>query len=113
MDDSDPIENRTERLHTLRDDDPVAWAICYGRRGIGTISQFLDITPAQAQTELDRLLNNKEVRRVKFKRGYSYVPNSLELRRLAKRAWKLRQDQKRHEAEHAALGDGSGWPDEE
>lgn len=94
MDESDPIEARTERLHALKDDDPVAWAICYGHRGLLTLSTFLEWPEDQVQNELNRLVKAKAVKRVKFHRGYSYMPESLEMKRLAKRAWKLKREQK-------------------
>jgi Mn-dependent DtxR family transcriptional regulator len=92
MDESDPLEARTQRLHDLRTTDPVAWAICNGKTGVGTISDFLNWSTTHVQAELNRLHKAKEVTRKKYYRGYAYRPASLELKRLARRAWKLRQE---------------------
>lgn len=92
MDTSDPLESRNLRLHNLRTTDPVAWALCNGYRGPSTIAKLLNKTRDQVQTDLDRLVKAKEVKATKYYRGYSYRPHSQELKRLARRAWKLRQE---------------------
>lgn len=89
MDESDPIEARTQRLHTLQTTNPIAWAICQGYRGPTTISKFLDLPLDQVQTELNRLLKQKQVKRKKYYRGYTYTPISTELKRLSRRAYAL------------------------
>lgn len=91
MDESDPIPARTQRLHDLAITDPVAWAICQGKRGITTISAHLGMPRTQVQAELDRLLKEKEVTKKKFYRGYTYMPASREMKRLARRARALRR----------------------
>lgn len=93
MDESDPIEARTKRLHTLKDADPVAWAITQGKRGALSISDFLGKDRDWVQVELDRLVKTKEVKRVTFKKTYAYRPNSRELKRLARRAYTLRREE--------------------
>lgn len=95
MDDSDPLEARTARLKALRKTNPIAWAICQGKQGVTTIAAYLDLPQAQVQTELDRLLKAKEVSRKKYYRGYTYQPRSLELKRLARRAWAIKRERQR------------------
>lgn len=102
MDESDPIEARTTRLNALQDTDPVAWAVCNGHRGPGRISLFLNITPEQAQKELDRLVEAKELKAGKYKGKVSYKPASTEMKRLARRSYALR-NQARTQAREAKL----------
>lgn len=104
MDDSDPIEARTERLNALRTTNPVAWAICHGKRGAGTISAFLKMPKEQVETELKRLVKTKQVRRIKYGRGYNHRPHSQELKRLARRAWAIEKQEAANEY---------GWEDGE
>lgn len=99
MDELDPIEDRNLRLENLRTSDPVAWAICWGYRGLGTIAKFLDMTPDEVQTELNRLVKAKEVIKVKYLRGVSHRPHSQEMKRLARRAWAMKQETDRREYE--------------
>jgi hypothetical protein len=94
MDADDPIEARNTRLLALRTTDPVAWAICQGRRGGRSIAEFLELDRDEVQAALDRLVKDKEVKRVTFKRSYAYRPHSRELKRLARRAYALRKENK-------------------
>jgi hypothetical protein len=93
MDDNDPIEARNERLLKLRTDDPVAWAICQGKRGGRSISEFLKRDRDWVDTELDRLIAAKEVKRVTYRKSYSYRPHSQEMKRLSRRAYSLRKEE--------------------
>jgi Mn-dependent DtxR family transcriptional regulator len=97
MDESDPIEARTARLEALQETDPIAWAITQGKTGVGTISKFLRLNPTHVEAELERLRKAKEVRKVKYGRGYSYRAHSRELKRLARRAWAMRKEEAKKE----------------
>lgn len=93
MDPYDTLDARNKRLAALQTNDPVAWAICNGHRGEGTISKFLGMPRDQVQIELKRLVKAKEVKRVRFHRGYSHKPLSIELRRLTRRAYALKKEE--------------------
>jgi DNA-binding transcriptional regulator LsrR (DeoR family) len=92
MDADDPIEARNARLLALQQSDPVAWAICQGKRGAGTISTFLNMPQEQVEKELKRLRKAGEVKAIRYGRGWNHRPHSIELKRLARRAWKLNKE---------------------
>lgn len=93
MDPDDPIEARNQRLADLQHSDPVAWAICQGKRGAGTISKLLNMPQEQVEKELKRLRKAGEVKAVRYGRGWNHRPHSIELKRLARRAWKLNKEE--------------------
>jgi len=97
MDQDDTLEARNARLAILQTADPVAWAICNGHRGEGTISKFLGMPREQVQIELKRLVKAKEVKRVKYMRGFSHKPLSIEMKRLTRRAYALNKEEQERE----------------
>lgn len=92
MDPLDPLEARTQRLHQLRTNDPVAWAICQGTRGVTTIAARLQLSPQRVETELLRLVKAKEIKRVRYYNSFAYRPLSREMKRLARRAHTLSRE---------------------
>jgi len=93
MDDSDSLEARNARLAALKTDDPVAWAICSGHRGLITISAHLDMPLEEVQKALNRLTKAHHVKKVRYQRTFAYRPHSQEMKRLSRRAYALRKEE--------------------
>lgn len=77
---------RTAELHTLRADDPVAWAIAMGKHGRITIADSIPMPVQEVDIELQRLLKAKIIEKRKWQGKPVYHPLHVDLIRLAKRA---------------------------
>ncbi len=85
---------RTAELHDLRIIDPVAWAICCGKRGLITISDHILYTPDRTLAALEILLAAKDIKKGSWKGKTIYEPNSRRMIRLTKRATVIKHKNK-------------------